>query len=185
VWLVVPESETIPPLITVMSSTSFPESTGNGLSPGRNPKLPSTVIAIDLLPVHLVGYTTVTGKAWNAPDYFLHMLDRDQTRAFELAWRALVARTPEEVLVVEPVRRVVPAAVAGVVVDHPPGRLDLGGRMREAADHHHLRADRPGEPREAAAEADEELRVLQPTRALGERPIAGLVLGAVGDRGPG
>src|SRR4029077_14932515 len=51
----------------------------------------------------------------------------------------------------------------------------------EAADHHHRRADRPGEPGEAAREADEEIGVAQPVRAFEKRPAAGLVLDAVRD----
>ena len=109
------------------------------------------------------------------------MIDGDQPRAFELARRVLVARAPQEVLVVEAVVRIVPAAVAGVVVDHAVGRVELVGRMGEAADHHHRRAHRPGEPGQPARQADEELGVLEPARALLQRAVAGLVLGAVRD----
>ena len=43
---------------------------------------------------------------------------------------------------------IVPAAVAGVIVDDPVGRVELVGRVGKAADHHHRRA-RP--PRRAMA----------------------------------
>ena len=107
------------------------------------------------------------------------MLDGDQPRALELARRVLVARAPQEIVVVEAVLRVVPAAVAGVVVDDAIGRIEFVGRMGEARDHHHRGAGRPGEPGQAARQPDEELGVLEPARALAERPVAGLVLGAV------
>src|SRR5712691_4499162 len=51
----------------------------------------------------------------NLADRLLHMVDRDQPRAFELTRRVLVSRAVEEVLVVEAMVRVVPAAVAGVI----------------------------------------------------------------------
>lgn len=57
-----------------------------------------------------------------------------------------MARAPEEVLVVEAQSRVVPAGIAGVVVDDPVGREEFGRRMRKAGDHHDFRARRPGEP---------------------------------------
>ena len=60
------------------------------------------------------------------------MIRGDQPRALELPRRVLVARAPQEILVVEAVRGVVPAAVAGVIVDHPVGRRELVGRMGEA-----------------------------------------------------
>ena len=73
-------------------------------------------------------------KAGDALERGFHVVDRDQPRAFELARRVLVPRAPQEILVVEAVVRVVPAAVAGVVVDHPVGRGEFSARMAEAAD---------------------------------------------------
>ena len=105
----------------------------------------------------------------------------DQPGAFELPRRAGVARAPQEVLVVEAVPHVVPAAVAGVPVDHPVRRGEFVGRVGEAADQHHRHAGRPGQPGQPAAEADERLGMPQPARPLGQRPVAGLVLRAVRD----
>src|ERR1700722_1790169 len=122
-------------------------------------------------------------KPRDSPDGALHMLDRDQPGALELARRACMARAPEEVLVIESQRRIVPAGVAGVVVDDPPGRLELGRRMGEAADQDDLRARRPSEPREAARQPDQEIRVPDPAHAFLQRE-ASAVLGAVGDLGP-
>ena len=48
---------------------------------------------------------------------------------------AFVTRTPEEVVVVEIDAHVVPAGVAGVVVDDAVGRGEFVGRMCEAGDH--------------------------------------------------
>src|SRR5262249_37144442 len=112
-------------------------------------------------------------------DDALHMLRRDEPRAFELPRRVLLARAPEEILVVEAHQRIVPAAIAGVVVDDAVRRRELIGRMGEATDEHDWLLRRPGEPGEAAREADEELGVTQPAHALGQGPIAGLVLHAV------
>src|SRR5262249_27083385 len=67
----------------------------------------------------------------------------------------------------------------GVVVDHTVWRLELVGRMREARDQHDRNPRPPGEPGETARETDEELGVLEPTRALRERPVAGLVVRAM------
>src|SRR5581483_4333786 len=76
----------------------------------------------------------------------LDVIDGDEARALELPRRVLVPRTPHEVRVVETMMRIVPAAVAGVIVDHPIRRGEFVQRVREAADHHHRHADAPGEP---------------------------------------
>src|SRR5271169_5818339 len=103
-------------------------------------------------------------EGWNAADGRLDVARGDQSRAFELSWRAGVPRAPQEVVVVEAMAHVVPAAVAGVIVDHPVRRGEFVGRMGEARDHYHRRADRPGEPGQPARQPDEERRVLQPAR---------------------
>src|SRR5262249_2030245 len=95
-------------------------------------------------------------EPWNGPDHRLDVLGRDETRALELERRVLVARAPQEVLVVEAMARIVPAAVAGVEVDDAVGRSKLICRVREAGDHHDRNAGRPGEPRQPAGEPDEE-----------------------------
>ena len=125
----------------------------------------------------------VRAKAGNGPDRRLDLLGGDEPRAFELARRVLVARAPQKIAVIEAMAHVVPAAVAGVLVDDAVRRIEFVGRVGEARDHHHRRAGRPGEPGQAAGEADEEFGVLDPARALGQRLVAGLVLGAVRDDG--
>ena len=92
-----------------------------------------------------------------------------------------MARTPEEVEVVEVLAHVIPAGMAGVVVDDAVRRRELVGRMREAGDHHDRHLAGPGEPGETAGETDEEIRVLDEVDAFLERDVAGEVLGAVGD----
>ena len=54
-------------------------------------------------------------KTRQALERGFHVIDRDQPRAFELARRVLVARAPQEVLVVEAKMR----NLAGVIVDQP------------------------------------------------------------------
>src|SRR5262249_6032339 len=92
-----------------------------------------------------------------------------------------MTRAPEEVLVVEVMPNVVPAAVAGIIVDYAGGCGELVGRVGEAADHDDRRPDPPGEPCEPAGRPDEELSMLEPAGAFGKRPVAGLVLGSVWD----
>src|SRR4051812_8720065 len=77
-----------------------------------------------------------SAEVGNTADHLLEVLSRDEARAFELTRRIGVTRAPQEIVVVEAVARVVPAAVAGVIVDDPVRRRELVGRMREAADHH-------------------------------------------------
>src|SRR5215467_5805561 len=59
--------------------------------------------------------------------HLLHLLSGDQPRAFELPGRAGMARAPRKVLVVEALPDVIPAAIAGVPVDHPVWRGCFGG----------------------------------------------------------
>src|SRR5262249_19846466 len=92
-----------------------------------------------------------------------------------------VSRAPQEVLVVKAQIWIVPAAVAGVIVDDPVGRCELVGRMCEARDHHDGGSHRPSEPRQSAGEPDKEFRVLEPARALSQWAVASFILGAVGD----
>src|SRR5690348_16654577 len=94
-------------------------------------------------------------EAGNCLDHLLYLRRRDQPRALEMSGRILMARTPEEILVVEPVPRIVPATVAGVPVDHPIRGCELVGRMCESADQHHRTTRRPGEPRQTGGEAHE------------------------------
>src|ERR1700730_8069751 len=123
-------------------------------------------------------------EARNSLHHGLHLVRGDEPRAFELARGVLVTRTIHEILVVEAVPHIVPARIAGMVVDHPVGRLKLVGRMGEAADQHHRLAHRPGEPGQAAGEPDEKLGVPEPARAFLQRAIARLVLGPGWDAVP-
>jgi hypothetical protein len=68
--------------------------------------------------------------------------------------------------------RIVPAAVADVVVDHPIGREEFVARVGQPADHDNGSSDRPGEPRQTARKADEEFRVLDPARAFREGMVS-------------
>ena len=85
-------------------------------------------------------------KSRNALYDGFHLIDGDQARAFKLARRILVARTPKKVLVIEAEMGIVPAAVAGVVVDHPVRCGELVERMGEAADHNNRPSQRPRKP---------------------------------------
>jgi hypothetical protein len=63
-----------------------------------------------------------------------------------------VARAPQKVLVIEPHPHVIPAGIAGVIVDHPKGRLE----QNRAATHNELvqfvrAADADGAPSLGAA----------------------------------
>ena len=120
----------------------------------------------------------------NAADRRFDMLGGDGPRALELTWRARVAGAPQEIVVIEAALRVVPAAIAGVVVDHPIGRGELVRRVGEATDHDHRCSHRPGEPGEPARQTDEEIGVAKPARPFRERPVAGLVLDTVRDLVP-
>src|SRR4051812_15921406 len=76
------------------------------------------------------------GEAGDLLDRLLDLLGGDQPRAFELPRRSGMTRAPQEIMMVEAVVRVVPAAVAGMVVDDPVGGRELVGRRGEAADEH-------------------------------------------------
>lgn len=93
---------------------------------------------------------TQVAKAWNSSNDRFHQIGRNQARALELARRVLVARTPKEILVIEPDVRFVPAAVAGMIIDDPVGSCELVDRVGEAGDHHHRSARGPSDPREPA-----------------------------------
>jgi len=74
-------------------------------------------------------------KSRDAADDGLDLLCRYQPGAFELTRRSSVTGTVEKVVMIEPDRRVIPAAVACVEVDDPVGRVEFVGRMREAGYH--------------------------------------------------
>src|SRR5262249_21691012 len=60
----------------------------------------------------------IAAKAGNTLNDCFHVICRDEPRALELPRRVLVARAPQKIFMVEPMMRVVPAAVARVIVDH-------------------------------------------------------------------
>src|SRR5437763_14506864 len=68
------------------------------------------------------------GEAGDLLDRLLDLLGGDQPGAFELSRRPGMAGTPQEIVVVEAGVRVVPAAIAGGVVDDPVGGRGLVGR---------------------------------------------------------
>src|SRR5580692_290698 len=88
----------------------------------------------------------VCGESRNRFDHLDYLRRRDQPRAFELPWRAGVARAPEKIPVIETMPHVVPATVADMPIDHAPGRGEFVGWMGKAADQHDPRARRPREP---------------------------------------
>ena len=68
-----------------------------------------------------------------------------------------------------------------MIVDHAIGRIKFSRRMTETADHHNRCAGAPGEPGKAARQSDKEIGVLDPASTFGQRPVAGLILGAMRD----
>jgi hypothetical protein len=48
-------------------------------------------------------------KTWNGLYHCFDLIDRDELRAFKLARRVVLARTPQEVFGFEATRRIVPA----------------------------------------------------------------------------
>src|SRR5438067_12497668 len=95
----------------------------------------------------------IHSEPWDPLNRTLDVIDGDEPRAFELTRCVLVARTPHEVLVIETQLRIVPAAVAGVIVHHAIGGGEFVERMSEAGDHDHRRSHRPGEPGKSARKA--------------------------------
>src|SRR5262249_17359121 len=80
----------------------------------------------------------------------LDLFGGDKACAFKLARRIRMTRAPEEVFVVEPMPHVVPAAVAGMIVDDAVRGVKFVCRMGQPADHHYWRPDPPSQPREPA-----------------------------------
>lgn len=93
----------------------------------------------------------------------------DEARTFKLARRVLMPGAPQEVVMVKPLRGVIPAGVAGMPVNDAVRRFKLIGGMCEAGDHHDLGARSPGQPGQTGTEADKRIRMLQPAGALGQR----------------
>ncbi len=100
----------------------------------------------------------------------------DEACAFELAVVALVAGAPEEVEVVEILPHVVPAGVAGVVIDDTVWRMEFIRGMCETADHHQRDLAAPRHPRQAAGQADEEVCVLYQIDTFLQRDVAREIL---------
>src|ERR1700733_1374720 len=128
---------------------------------------------------HRRDVSSMDGKVRNLLDRVLDLIDRNQPRAFELARCALVARAPEEILMVEPKPGIVPTTVAGMIIDHSVRRFELVGRVRETGNHHDRRAAGPGEPGKSAGKADKKRGMLEQAETLGQRFVAGVVFRAV------
>ena len=92
-----------------------------------------------------------------------------------------MAGAPEEVEMVEILPHVVPAGMARVVVDDAVRRVELVRGMREAADHHNRHIAAPCDPRQAAGETDEKVRVFNQIDALLQRDVAREILRAPRD----
>src|ERR1700683_1947324 len=107
------------------------------------------------------------------------MLGGDKTGALELPRRIFVARAPQEILVIEPVANIIPATIAGMIIDHPIGCIKFVRRVRESRNHHDRRSTCPGEPRKPARETNKKLGVCKPTRTLSNRSITRLILCAL------
>ena len=73
---------------------------------------------------------------------------------------SLVTRTPEEIEVIEIQPHVVPAGVAGVIIDDAVRRCEFVRRMGKAGNHHHRDTAPPCEPAQSARQTDEEVRIL-------------------------
>ncbi len=82
---------------------------------------------------------------------------------------------------VEILPHVVPAGVAGVVIDDTVRRVEFVRGMRETADHHDRNLAPPCDPRQAAGEADEEVRVFYEIYAFLQRDVAREILRAPWD----
>ena len=76
---------------------------------------------------------------------------------------------------------VVPAGMAGMVVDDTVRRGELVCRMRETGDHHHRDLATPCEPAQAGTQTDEEIGVLDEVDPLLKRQGSGEVLRPPGD----
>ncbi len=68
-----------------------------------------------------------------------------------------------------------------MVIDDAIGRCEFIGRMGESGNHHHRNTAGPGQPGQTAGKTDKGFGMAQPAHALGQRPVAGEVLGAVRD----
>jgi hypothetical protein len=91
-----------------------------------------------------------SAKARHGSYHRFDLFRGNQPRAFELPRRIPVTGTRHKVVAIKLRQRIVPAAIAGMIIDDPVWRCELGTRVGKARNHHHWRADRPGEPRKAA-----------------------------------
>jgi|GEM_PF-1913828 len=82
---------------------------------------------------------------------------------------------------VEDYLRIVPAAVADVVVDDPVGCGKFVQRQGEAADEYDRYANAVGQPAEAAGQADKEVGLCQKVDTFLQGQLAGKVFRPVGD----
>ena len=97
---------------------------------------------------------------------------------------SLVTRTPEEIEVIEIQPHVVPAGVAGVIIDDAVRRCEFVRRMGKAGNHHHRDTAPPCEPAQSARQTDEEVRILDQIDPFLKRLVSGFVLGSPRDMIP-
>ena len=71
---------------------------------------------------------------------------------------------------------VIPAAVAGVIINHAVRRRKFIRRMREPGNHHHRHLAPPRQPAQSRTQPDEEVRVLDEVDPLLQRFVPRLVL---------
>lgn len=86
----------------------------------------------------------------------INLFPRYQTGTLELPRGVFMPRTPHKILVIKIQRRVVPAAIAPVGAEHPPGGVKLTGRETEPANEHHRDTAGPRQPGQSAAQTDKE-----------------------------
>src|ERR1700757_603 len=91
-------------------------------------------------------YSGVVHKSGNLPQNRFYVLGGNQSCAFKLPRRSLLPRTPQEILVVELNRHVVPTRIADIVVYNAIGREKSIERMRKATDQKHRDSHRPNQP---------------------------------------
>lgn len=81
---------------------------------------------------------------------------RNLAAAFKRTVCAFMPGAPEPVVAIEPVRRIVPAAVTDVAIDNAITiLLKLGIGFTESGNQHHGFGERPRQPRQSRAKSDE------------------------------
>ena len=73
-------------------------------------------------------------KTRNLLDCRYYLLHGNQARTLKLPGRVGMARAPQKILVVKAHTHIIPATVAGMVINHPVRGCEFSGRMGETAD---------------------------------------------------